>query len=219
MQYKTAHDGTLSDLPVKVIDVGIGLERIAWIINGTPSSYVDTFAEAYDYLRTTLGIPDHNDVWEKFGPYSCQLNVDDSEDIQKTWEQISKKIGMEPEKVKECIGPMRDLYIILDHTRTVMMIIEDGALPSNVGGGGNVRNVLRRVFAVLQKNDWFEKLKMDGLMKLFDMHRKKLGKLYGEFPFHSSFRKIIEVEYDRWLNTDEVQQKASKSTSRRQKEK
>ena len=207
MQFKTAHDGKLSDLPVKVIDVGIGLERIPWLINGTPSSYVDTFAEAYDYLRGALGIPEYNDVWEKFGPYSCQLNVDDSEDIDKTWTDIAAKIGMETEKVKEAIGPMRDMYIVLDHTRTVMMVIEDGALPSNVGGGGNVRNVLRRVFAILSKNGWWDKLKMEGLMKLFEMHRKKLGKLYGEFPENTSFAKIIKVEYERWLTTDEVQQK------------
>jgi len=44
---------------------------------------------------------------------------------------------------------MRDIYIILDHTRTVFMIIYDGSLPSNVGGGSNVRNILRRVFAIL----------------------------------------------------------------------
>ncbi len=207
MQFKTSHDGKLSDLPVKVIDVGIGLERIPWVINGTPSSYVDTFAEAYDYLKTTLGITEHNDVWEKFGPYSCQLNVDDAEDIDKTWAEIAAKIGMETGKVKEAIAPIRDMYIVLDHTRTIMMIIQDGALPSNVGGGGNVRNVLRRVFSILSKNGWWEKLKMEGLMKLFEMHRKKLSKLYGEFPEHKSFPKIIQVEYDRWLTTDDVQQK------------
>jgi alanyl-tRNA synthetase len=205
MQYKTAHDGTLSDLPVKVIDVGIGLERIAWLVNGTPSSYVDTFAEAYDYLRVTLGVPEHTEVWEKFGPYSCQLNVDDAEDINKTWEEIAAKINLPVEKVKESIGLMRDIYIVLDHTRTVMMIIEDGALPSNVGGGGNVRNVLRRVFAILHKNGWWDKLKMEGLMKLFEMHRLKLGKLYGPFPENKSFPKVIQVEYDRWLTTDEAQ--------------
>ncbi len=219
MQFKTSHEGKLSDLPVKVIDVGIGLERIPWLINGSPSSYVDTFAEAYDYLRKVLDVPEHNDVWEKFGPYSCQLNVDDTDDIDKTWGQIAEKIGMKPDEVKLAIGLMRDLYIVLDHTRTVMMVVQDGALPSNVGGGGNVRNVLRRVFAVLQKNDWWKKLSsgvpdkagnydgMDGLMKLFDLHRQKLAKLYGGFPEHKSFRKIIEIEYMRWQTTDVEQQK------------
>jgi len=46
MQYKTFPDGSREELKVKVIDVGIGLERVAWLINGTPTSYCDTFEEA-----------------------------------------------------------------------------------------------------------------------------------------------------------------------------
>jgi len=58
--------------------------------------------------------------------------------------------------VKNAIQPIKELYIILDHTRTVMMTIIDGALPSNVGGGGNVRNILRRVFSIMKKNGWWD---------------------------------------------------------------
>ena len=43
------------------------------------------------------------------------------------------------------------MYIILDHTRSSLMTISDGSLPSNVGGGGNVRNILRRVFSIMKK--------------------------------------------------------------------
>lgn len=71
------------------------------------------------------------------------------------------------DEVKSAISPVKDMYIILDHTRTVLMIIEDGSLPSNVGGGANVRNILRRVFALLHKNKWFDILQMDGLIELF----------------------------------------------------
>lgn len=38
MQYKTFPDGSREELKVKVIDVGIGLERVPWLINGTPTS-------------------------------------------------------------------------------------------------------------------------------------------------------------------------------------
>ena len=44
MQYKTFHDGSREELDVKVIDTGIGLERIAWLYNGSSTSYSDTFA-------------------------------------------------------------------------------------------------------------------------------------------------------------------------------
>ena len=49
------------------------------------------------------------------------------------------------------IEPIKDVYILLDHLRTVFMIINDGSLPSNVGGGSNVRNVIRRIFSILKK--------------------------------------------------------------------
>lgn len=48
MQYKTFPDGSREELPVKVIDVGIGLERVPWLINGTPTSYMDVFKNAFE---------------------------------------------------------------------------------------------------------------------------------------------------------------------------
>lgn len=47
MQYRYNHDGSFEDLSVKVIDVGIGLERIPWLVNGSPTSYIDTFSQSY----------------------------------------------------------------------------------------------------------------------------------------------------------------------------
>ena len=56
MQYKTFHDGSREELAIKVIDTGIGLERGAWLVNGSPTSYMDTFANAYTYLTMKLKI-------------------------------------------------------------------------------------------------------------------------------------------------------------------
>ena len=50
MQYKTFHDGSREELEVKVIDVGIGLECIAWLNNGSSTSYSDTFKNAMEYF-------------------------------------------------------------------------------------------------------------------------------------------------------------------------
>jgi hypothetical protein len=37
-----------------------------------------------------------------------------------------------------------------------MMTISDVDLPSNVVGGGNVRNILRSVFSIMKKNGWWD---------------------------------------------------------------
>ena len=207
MQYKTFHDGSREELAIKIIDVGIGLERIAWLYNGTPTSYVDTFQHSLTFLKGILGIQIDNEVWEKFGPYSCQLNIDEVDDIEKTWAKLSEVIGIDVDTLKKAITPVKDMYIILDHTRSALMTITDGSLPSNVGGGGNVRNILRRVFSILEKNGWWSLLKMEDFLKIFEMHKVDLEGICGTFAEYKSFEDIIKVEFDRWKNTDEVQRK------------
>ena len=205
MQYKTFHDGSREELDVKVIDVGIGLERIAWLYNGSSTSYSDTFASAMAYLLPVLEVQPDQGIWDKYGPYSSTLNIDEVDNIEQAWEDLAKKMEAPVDKVKEAIQTMKDVYIVLDHTRTVLITITDGALPSNVGGGGNVRNILRRCFHILKKNGWWEKLQMEGFLQIFENHKKDLSGIYGEFPEYKSFEEIIRVEYDRWLTTDDAQ--------------
>jgi len=119
------------------------------------------------------------------------LNVDEIEDIDKTWKEISDRIGYSVEEVKEAIQPIKELYIVLDHTRTCLITISDGALPSNVGGGGNVRNILRRTFSIMKKNDWWNKFGMEGFLKIFELHKLDLEGIYGKFPEYKSFAEII----------------------------
>ena len=77
-----------------------------------------------------------------------------------------------------------------------------------MGGGSNLRNIIRRIFAILKKNGWWEKIEgLKGLYELFEAHKKDLTQLYGEFPEYKSFNEIIAIEYERWTNTDTGQQK------------
>jgi alanyl-tRNA synthetase len=144
-------------------------------------------------------------LWNKFGPYSCTLNIDEVEDIEKTWAELAVKINEPVDKVKQGIQLVKDMFIVLDHTRTILITISDGSLPSNVGGGGNVRNILRRVLFILKKNGWLEKLGLEGFLEIFEAHKTDLMGIYGKFKEYKSFGEIIKVEYERWLHTDDVQ--------------
>ncbi len=48
--FKYFHDGSYELTDVKFIDTGTGLERVLWLINGSPTSYIDMFPEAMKYL-------------------------------------------------------------------------------------------------------------------------------------------------------------------------
>ena len=84
-QYKTFHDGSREPLDITIIDVGLGLERVAWLMNGSATSYQDVFTTAYGYMVETLKMNVDEEVWAKFGPYSCTLNVDEMDDYENDW--------------------------------------------------------------------------------------------------------------------------------------
>ena len=85
MQYKTFHDGSREKLDITIIDVGIGLERIAWLMNGSATSYQDVFTTAYGFMKDTLNLNVDEEIWQKFGPYSCTLDIDEMDDYDQTW--------------------------------------------------------------------------------------------------------------------------------------
>lgn len=147
----------------------------------------------------------HSSIWTKLGPHSCLLNIDEVDNIDGTWQRIAEQIDESVESIKAAIMPVKDLYIVLDHTRTAMMTIYDGSLPSNVGGGSNVRNIIRRVFAILKKNKWWDCLQFDGLIQLFESHKKDLQQVFGPFSEYKSFAEIIRMELARYESTDTAQ--------------
>ena len=40
-----------------------------------------------------------------------RLNIDETDDIEKTWKEISEKIGEDVEVVKKSIGVIKDMYM------------------------------------------------------------------------------------------------------------
>ncbi len=201
-QFKTFHDGTREELSVRVIDVGLGLERIPWLMNGSYTSYVDTFKNSLEFALAKLEMKIESEMWDKFLPVSCLLDADEVKDIDAKWKEISNILGIEEEKIKKEMTPVRDLYILLDHTRTILLIIYDGYLPGNVGGGSNVRNMIRRIFATLQSNGWWDKLKLEGLVELFEYHKKDLEEIFGKFKNTDNIKDILLLEKTKWETTD-----------------
>lgn len=86
MEYKTFHDGSIEKLKIQVIDTGIGLERVAWLINGDSTSYLSAFRKSFEFLSKKLEVDMNEEVWSKIGPYSTRLDVDECENLDKTWE-------------------------------------------------------------------------------------------------------------------------------------
>jgi alanyl-tRNA synthetase len=215
-EYAVSFDGQFSPIETKVIDVGIGLERIPWLVNGDWTSYLTVFDYMLPELGQRLGVPIDTPNFRRFAKGTALLDVDENQDVAGTWQLIGAELELlgpsdeDPKRTKldifrEHLKQFSDLVIVCDHTRTVMFAIEDGALPSNVGGGNNIRNVLRRVFAVLKRRGWLDQLGgVNGIVDLFRMHERGLSGFEPEFKNMRCLEAVIKLEFERWT-TGKVQ--------------
>lgn len=193
MQYDSA---TMQQLETRIIDMGAGLERWSWVTSDAYTSYETTFPEVMKYLYTATGFTPDRNIWQQFMPYAGTLNVDEVDNIRAAWSKVASNLGMTLDSLYKSILPNRALYAIADHTRNLLFAIHDGALPSNVGGGYNLRNILRRCYSLI---DEFE-FDID-FHKIFEVHAGEIGNWFTELKEFGSLFDILDLEKSRYKDT------------------
>jgi len=182
-------------LKLKVLDMGLGMERIAWFSQGTPNIYEATFPQVLEEIRKRVGVKPDFEFFNKFSKFSSYLNVDETDDIDKAWSNVAEKLNVSLKELKETIRPMTAVYSIAEHTRTLLVAITDGGLPSNVGGGYNLRSILRRAQSFIDEFNWDIKLSDVCLW-----HAKELKNLFPELSENiASVQKIVDVEVEKYV--------------------
>lgn len=116
MQYNRSADGKLEPLPKPSVDTGMGLERIASVIQGVRSNY-DT-----DLLRGII------------------------EEVETLSGQKYDGKSYEPRDLKKDKAFARDtaMRVIADHSRAITFLIADGVTPASDGRGYVLRRLIRR---------------------------------------------------------------------------
>lgn len=198
MLYEQTEDGS-KELSLKVLDMGMGMERNAWFSQGCPTIYDATFPFVMNKLRDRTKIKVNDGLIKKYVPYAGFLNIDEVDDINKAWETVSSKVGVSAQKLKNEIMPNAALYSIAEHARGLLIALSDGALPSNVGGGYNLRVLARRAFSFIDKYGW----DID-LADVCAWHAQELQDIFPELEGHlADVKKIINVERQKYENTKE----------------
>ena len=196
MQYEQTQSG-IQDLKIKVLDMGMGHERVPWFTQGKSTSYETTFPTVAKKLQSITGVKVDAKLMAGFLPKANMLNVDEVSDVEKAWEQIAKSLKVSANELKDAILPLAAQYAIADHTRSLLFTINDGALPSNVGGMYNLRVIARRAFEFIEKYGW----NID-LCDVCEWHADYLKPLFPELKENiDSVRKILEVEKMKYLST------------------
>ena len=130
--------------------MGAGLERFAWITMGTPTAYDCCFGPITQKLIQKTGIDTDSSV---LVPYFTEIakNLELYDDLSQVRKNAIKTTGLSDEQINHIITPLEGIYLIIDHIRTLIFAISDGALPSNVGGGYNLRIMLRRIVSTMDR--------------------------------------------------------------------
>ena len=203
----TEFEGNENDYRVmrnRIIDMGAGLERFSWITMGTPTSYDCCFGPVIGKMVDITGTESDNDIRSKyFELVSSKMDrmTTTTSSIRDLRLLIAKDMKISEERLSACVEPYEAIYTISDHIRTLVFAISDGALPSNVGGGYNLRVILRRVLSILERMRWKSVLKVEDIA---DMHIDYLRQMYPELDERrQDVRTILQLEASRYANSRE----------------
>lgn len=200
MQFQATQGTNFKELPMKVIDVGWGHERLTWFSNGTPTIYESTFGPIVNLLKKKASIKISEDLLAEITSAVSSLDFDKE---GKNIEKVYKKIGISDNILNKQLYPLQAVYSICDHLRTILFAISDGGIPSNVGGGYNLRVLLRRVFNFEDKY----KFNFD-LMAIAESHASFLKKMYPELKGSlETVKKVLEIERSKYNSTKEASKK------------
>ncbi|MBU6997535.1 MAG: alanine--tRNA ligase [Theionarchaea archaeon] len=189
MLYALTESG-YDELNLKVLDMGMGQERNAWFCSGLPTSYDAVFPTVMDILYRMTGFHPDRPLMEKFAPYAGLFNIDEIDDVNQAWDHTARVLEIDPKSLRKKIEKQAALYSIGEHTRGLLVALNDGALPSNIGGGYNLRALLRRCLNFIQTYDWDISLE-----KLVEEHARYLKPQFPELTENlEDIYRIIDVE-------------------------
>jgi alanyl-tRNA synthetase len=176
--------------------MGAGLERFAWITMGTPTAYDCCFGPITNYLFEKIGIDSDSKMLANYFT-SIAKNLELYGDLNEVRRRAVKAANLTDEQITRVITPLEGMYLIADHLRTLIFAIADGALPSNVGGGYNLRMMLRRINGTIDRMN----LKID-IDELIDMHVDYLKDTYPELDEkRQDVKTILNIESQRYVES------------------
>ena len=192
-------NGKIKELSAQVVDVGWGFERLMWFYTGFDNVYEAVFHDIVESMKKRLPFEMDNSLFRKFARYASELDVTEIKGFKEKERELLNKAGISEKDYLSRVKPMQAYYAILDHVRTLLFAVSDGALPSNIGGGYNLRVILRRALGFISEYDMG--------IELMDVAKKEAGELRGIYPELEDslgiLSDVIDIEAKRYIKSTE----------------
>ncbi|HKZ48143.1 MAG TPA: alanine--tRNA ligase [Thermoplasmata archaeon] len=185
-------------METKVVDTGYGLERITWLSQGTPSAYEAVFGDTLTYIRRAAGLQRTEDrVLQEYSRVAGLVDVESLSDLRSIREIAAKRLGMAVDDLTAAVRPFEHLYAVVDHCRSLMFLLADGVVPSNVKEGYFARLLVRRAMRALRALDLNMKLG-DPITFMIDQYKEDFPELLEN---RSDILKLVDIESKRYEET------------------
>ncbi|HYB44968.1 MAG TPA: alanine--tRNA ligase [Nitrososphaerales archaeon] len=198
----TAFEGTPEkyvQLKERVVDMGAGLERLTWLTQGTPTAYDAYLAPVLKRMREENKIEYNEEFFRRYAPLAGDINLDEFKNLDEARMKIAKILNTDVPTIKKQFGALEATYAIADHSRTLLFAIADGMLPSNSGGGYNLRMIFRRARNFIN----YYGFKLD-IPTIVNWHIDQLKSMYPELDGHrSDVAEVLGVEESRFASSSE----------------
>ncbi len=200
-------DGDLySPLDLNVVDTGYGLERLAWMTEGSPTIYDSVYPDMIEFIVDSIDI-DHPLEEESYRKMlheytnlagTSEKDFEDEGLIDELMERLSGHgVEMDRAEVVERLSKLKSVYTLADHSYAVALMLSDGIVPSNVAEGYLVRMMIRRTLRQIDTLD--PSLSLSELVKKqMDIHADIIDMGSEELVFD-----MLEKEIEKYRSTVE----------------
>ncbi|MDP8013053.1 MAG: alanine--tRNA ligase-related protein, partial [Nanoarchaeota archaeon] len=132
-----------------------------------------------------------DDLVRKIYKYLGKIDFE-STDKKEAIKYASERIGIKEDELNKIVDNLSAIYKIADYTRTLLVAIHDGALPSNVGGGYNLREILRIAQNLIDIHGW-----KFSLNDVIEVHKREFGAWFTELN-DFDISNVINKEVERY---------------------
>jgi len=216
IQYRTLPGGEREEIPLKIVDTGYGLERFAWISQGTPTAYDASFGPVIDQLKEMARVEFDERILSENAQVAGMMDIEDIADLKILRQRVADRLDLSLDELTRSTRPMEAIYIIADHTRCLGFMLADGVIPSNVKEGYLARLVLRRTIRFMKELGLKQSLR-----EVMEIQMDFLSQTYPEIRNHQEHvLRVMDLEEKRYHKTiRKGQQMVRKSIKHLKKEK
>jgi alanyl-tRNA synthetase len=197
MQYKVVN-GEFVKLPIRTVDTGYGLDRFAWLSQGTPSCFHAVYGRLLDKVFAMAGLEVDDALLFSVAKYSGLVTVDKTANTLDARRKVAKHVGMDVAELDKVLVPVENAFAVADHTKCLSFMLSEGIVPSNIHEGYLARLLFRRVYRLLRS------LNMD-VERLYDIVDMQVDLWSKDYPHIKTMRneimEMLKVEEEKFKDT------------------